>query len=88
MANVNSYNTHFQETIKMSKAQSKIVRNLLTLNLPIKDRVNKVKSYITDRFQTSSINLINNINELIVRVGAPDGLPTTYYFKYTSYKKA
>ncbi len=80
MANVNNFTTHYQETIKMSKAQKNVVRNLLSLNLPIKERAYQIKEYLLDRFEL--VNIGNKDTELIVRVGALHRLSTTYYFNY------
>ncbi len=88
MANVNNFNTHYQETIKLTKAQSKMVRNLSNdSSFTESSREQSVKNFLDYKFDMVN-TYANDKNELIVRVGAPNGLPSTYYFTFPTYKKA
>ena len=88
MANVNNFNTNYQETIKLTKQQSKMVRNLLSdTSFTESSREQCVKNYLDYKFDEVK-TVLNDKNELIVRVGANQKLPTTYYFNIKSYNKA
>ena len=50
-------------------------------------RVQSVKNYLDYKYDVVN-TYANDKNELIVRIGAPNSLPSTYYFKFPTYKKA
>jgi len=87
MANVNQYHTHYQETIKLTKVQSKTIRTVLkNAVLSIEARVKNVKNYLDIR--GVNYNLAVNDQETLIRVNANNALPTTYYFHTPSQIKS
>ena len=87
MANVNQFFTHHQETIKLTKVQSKTIRTVLkTAVLSIEARVKNVKNYLDTR--GINYNLVVNDQETLIRVNANNALPTTYYFQTPSQIKS
>ena len=83
MANVNNFDTNYQETVKLTKAQSTMVRNIMSDTSQNEIlRVDQVENYLTNRIPKFN-TVLSDKNELIVRVGDGNKLTTTYYFKYT-----